>query len=145
MSICKGYGPDCFNQFEPTEDGYGYIVLKYLLADYQHCLLTLSASETGITCGDLSMEYRPAAQSALFFKNEPPAWDVLARGEYEGPPIVIVESRKFSSNMSSIGRGLYVGEFSGKDLAEWIAFWEKCEGKRRPLSEQVPEPDEMTG
>lgn len=145
MTICKGYGPDCFKQFESAPEGYGDIVLKYLEAGYLHCLLALSASQEGVTCGDLNSEYRHSAQPALFFKDEPPAWDVLARGEYEGPPIVIVESRKFYSDMSSIGRGLYVGEFSGKNVAEWIAFWERGEGRRGPLSEEIREPKDMIG
>jgi len=142
MTMCKGYGPDCFGSFLSAGNfTYADLVSRYLAKGYDHCLTAASSSPTGvITCGDEMSEYRHLSRPALFFKGEPPLWEVLVKGQYCGAdPVVIVEYRKFYSNMSSIGRALCIVEFSGEELAEWIAFWEKQEVSRGPLRGQLQE------
>ena len=67
----------------------------------------------------------------LLFVNEPPPWEILVQGAYRDvTPVVIVEYRKYYTNMSSIGGRYFFGEATGADLAEWITFWERTEEKR---------------
>lgn len=142
MTLCKGYGPAFFGAFKSAEKAtYAELVRDYLAKGYDYCLTATSSSQNPITCGDIVHEYRHLARPALFFKGEPPAWEALAKDEYRGAdPVVIVEYRKFYSDMSGIGSSLYFGEFSGKELPEWIKFWETVEATRVPLTKHLHKP-----
>ena len=124
--------PKCFEVFVAADElTYTDFAKEYLAKGYSH--LISAKSSDAVTCGRNASEYRHRWASSLFFKGEAPQWEVLSAGGYQGSdPVIVLEHRKFV-NRTSGNSQLYVGEFSGSQLAEWIAYWRCCETKRAPL------------
>jgi len=104
-SIFQGHNdPICLGAFQATEDDHEALVQRYRAQGYSHFL------SAHIPNQETSQDYRHTAMPELFFKGNPPSWDTLAQGHYSGANSVV----GVLFIMTSVGQGIYVGEFSGK-------------------------------
>lgn len=122
--------PVCIGKLRSTEEiSYENFVQQILADGYVHCLTTEGPR---ITVGGLMHEWR-IMTGRLFFRhrieNAKTVREVIEKNIHLFEQFPICISRKFYSNMSSVGRGTATALLSAEEAKEFCTFFELTLGE----------------
>ena len=122
--------PVCIGKLRSTQEVSYESFLQQILADgYVHCLTTEGPR---ITVGDLTHEWR-IMTGRLFFRhrieNAKSVREVVEKNIHLFEQFPMCISRKFYTNMSSVGRGWATALFSPEEAKEFCTFFELALGE----------------